>query len=125
MDRGARNLRARHHGPGQLRFGDDLAFNRLARAFHSEGTVAMTNKSGFAVRTLASAALIATALLTPAAAQEPFRIGLIIPMTGGQASTGKQLDNAVKLYIRQHGDTVAGRKIEVLLKDDGANPDNP
>jgi len=86
----------------------------------------MTNKSGYAVRTLASAALIAASLapVTPVAAQEPFRIGLIIPMTGGQASTGKQLDNAVKLYIRRHGDTVAGRKIEVLLKDDGANPDN-
>jgi len=84
----------------------------------------MTNKSGYAVRTLAGAALIAAALLTPAAAQEPFRIGLIIPLTGGQASTGKQLDNAIKLYMRQKGDVVARRKIEVIVKDDGANPDN-
>jgi branched-chain amino acid transport system substrate-binding protein len=58
------------------------------------------------------------------AADGTVKIGLIVPMTGGQASTGKQLDNAVKLYIEQHGDTVAGNKIEVILKDDGANPEN-
>jgi len=44
-------------------------------------------------------------------------------MTGGQASTGKQLANAVQLYIKQHGDTVANRKIEVILRDDAANPE--
>ena len=59
-----------------------------------------------------------------AAGQETVKVGLIVPLTGGQASTGKQLDNAVKLYIQQHGDTVAGRKIEVIVKDDGAIPDN-
>src|SRR5947209_15521778 len=58
------------------------------------------------------------------AADGTVKIGLIVPMTGGQASTGKQLDNAVRLYIQQHGDTVAGKKIEVILKDDGANPEN-
>src|SRR4051812_44960543 len=45
-------------------------------------------------------------------------------MTGGQASTGKQIDNAVKLYMQQKGDMVAGKKIEVILKDDAAVPDN-
>ena len=45
-------------------------------------------------------------------------------MTGGQASTGKQIDNAIKLYMQQNGDTVAGQKIEIILKDDGAVPDN-
>ena len=59
-----------------------------------------------------------------ASAQEPVKIGLILPMTGGQASTGKQIDAAVRLYMQQHGDTVAGRKIEVILKDDGTIPDN-
>jgi branched-chain amino acid transport system substrate-binding protein len=59
-----------------------------------------------------------------ASGQETFRIGLIVPLTGGQASTGKQLDNAVKLYMRQHGDIVAGKKIEVIVRDDGAIPDN-
>jgi branched-chain amino acid transport system substrate-binding protein len=59
-----------------------------------------------------------------AIAQDTVKVGLIVPLTGGQASTGKQLDNAVKLYMQQHGDSVAGRKIEVIVKDDGAIPDN-
>jgi branched-chain amino acid transport system substrate-binding protein len=54
----------------------------------------------------------------PVRAQESVKIGLILPMTGGQASTGKQIDNAIKLYMQQNGDTVAGKKIEIILKDD-------
>ncbi|MGO4716351.1 ABC transporter substrate-binding protein [Bradyrhizobium sp. 2TAF24] len=61
---------------------------------------------------------------TSALAQDAVKIGLIVPMTGGQASTGKQIDNAIKLYMQQNGDTVAGKKIEVILKDDAALPDN-
>src|SRR5258708_6721674 len=63
-------------------------------------------------------------VLAPARAEDAVKIGLILPMTGGQASTGKQIDNAVKLYMQQKGDTVAGKKIEIILKDDGAVPDN-
>jgi branched-chain amino acid transport system substrate-binding protein len=59
-----------------------------------------------------------------AGGQEGVKIGLIVPLTGGQASTGKQLDNAVKLYMQQNGDTVAGKRIEVIVRDDGAIPDN-
>ena len=69
-------------------------------------------------------AIAGAVTLLPAQAQETVKIGLILPMTGGQASTGKQIDNAVKLYMQQKGDTVAGKKIEVILKDDGAVPDN-
>jgi branched-chain amino acid transport system substrate-binding protein len=72
----------------------------------------------------AGVALLAASAFTAAQAQDAVKIGLILPMTGGQASTGKQIDNAVKLYMQQHGDTVAGRKIEVILKDDAAVPDN-
>ncbi len=61
---------------------------------------------------------------TPASAEDTIKIGLIVPMTGGQASTGKQIDNAIKLYMQQNGATVAGKKIEVILKDDAALPDN-
>src|SRR6476620_2620773 len=70
------------------------------------------------------AALAAAALAAPAAAQDTVKIGLIVPMTGQQASTGKQIDAAVKLYQAQHGTTVAGKKVEVILKDDAAVPDN-
>lgn len=73
---------------------------------------------------LAAAGLLLGASAVAAQAQDTVKIGLILPMTGGQASTGKQIDNAVKLYMQQHGDTVAGKKIEVILKDDAAVPDN-
>src|SRR6202171_849164 len=72
----------------------------------------------------AGVALAGAFALAPAQAQETVKIGLILPMTGGQASTGKQIDNAVKLYMQQNGDTVAGKKIEIILKDDAAVPDN-
>src|SRR4030088_1258975 len=76
------------------------------------------------VSRLVFGATIAGALaFGPARAEDPVKIGLILPMTGGQASTGKQIDNAIKLYMQQHGDTVAGKKIEIILKDDGALPD--
>src|SRR3984893_13830686 len=71
------------------------------------------------------AALAAGAFVAgPATAQETVKIGLILPMSGQQASTGKQISAAVRLYQEQHGTTVAGKKIEVILKDDGAVPDN-
>jgi branched-chain amino acid transport system substrate-binding protein len=74
---------------------------------------------------MSAAAVAAGAFLTyPAAAQDTVKIGLIIPMTGQQASTGTQIDAAVKLYQQQHGTTIAGKKIEVILKDDAAVPDN-
>src|SRR5579871_1792488 len=64
------------------------------------------------------------AIVGCAQAQETVRIGLILPMTGQSASTGKQISAAVKLYMEQHGSTVAGKKLEVLLRDDGAVPDH-
>jgi branched-chain amino acid transport system substrate-binding protein len=75
------------------------------------------------VWSLLGAAAIGALALAPARAEDTVKIGLIVPMTGGQASTGKQIDNAIKLYMKQHGDTVAGKKIEIILKDDGALPD--
>jgi branched-chain amino acid transport system substrate-binding protein len=70
---------------------------------------------------LAIAAL--SVLPSVASAQETVKIGLVLPMTGQQASTGKQIDAAVKLYQAKNGTTVAGKKIEVILKDDTSVPD--
>jgi len=53
----------------------------------------------------------------------PIKIGLILPMTGQSASTGRQIEAAVKLWMAQNGNKVAGRTVEVILKDDGAVPD--
>jgi branched-chain amino acid transport system substrate-binding protein len=77
-------------------------------------------------RTLAATVAVAFASLAGVTVQaaDPVKIGLILPMSGPFASTGKQIDAAVKLYIKTHGDTVAGRKVEVILKDDtGTAPD--
>ncbi|PKO44894.1 MAG: ABC transporter substrate-binding protein [Betaproteobacteria bacterium HGW-Betaproteobacteria-3] len=52
-----------------------------------------------------------------------FKIGLILPMSGPFASTGKQIEAAVRLYMAQNGDTVAGKKVELILKDDTSAPD--
>jgi branched-chain amino acid transport system substrate-binding protein len=70
------------------------------------------------------AAVFAGFAHSAATGQETVKIGLIVPLTGGQASTGKQLDNAVKLYMQQNGNSVAGKRIEVIVRDDGAIPDN-
>ncbi len=79
------------------------------------------------LRTFISGAVAAASLIAlgaVASAQETVKIGLIVPMTGGQASTGQQINNAIKLYQQKNGDTVAGKKVEVILKDDAALPDN-
>ncbi len=59
-----------------------------------------------------------------ASAQDTVKIGLIVSMTGQQASTGKQIKAAVDLYMKEHGDTVAGKKIQVILRDSASVPDN-
>ena len=56
---------------------------------------------------------------TPASAQQTVKIGVILPFSGQFADTGVQLDNGIKLYMQQHGDTVAGKKVEVIRKDTG------
>ena len=75
---------------------------------------------------LRGAMLAAAVLALPAAApaQDTVKIGLILPLTGQQASTGKQIKAAVELYMKQHGTTVAGKKIDLIVKDDAAIPDN-
>ncbi len=70
-------------------------------------------------------ALAALALAAPLALAQsaPFKIGLVLPMTGQQASTGRQIEAAARLYMAQNGDTVAGRKVELIIKDDTSLPD--
>jgi branched-chain amino acid transport system substrate-binding protein len=72
-------------------------------------------------RTFGLAAIAATALLaTGAHAQQgPIKIGLIMPYSGQFADAATQMDNAIKLFVKENGDTVAGRKIEFIRKDTG------
>lgn len=75
------------------------------------------------MKRLLSQALAAIACMLAAAtgfaAEAPFKIGLITPMTGPFASTGKQHEVGARLYMEQHGDEVAGRKIQLIVRDDG------
>jgi branched-chain amino acid transport system substrate-binding protein len=68
---------------------------------------------------LAATALAALLGTSSANAQETVKIGLILPYSGQFADTATQIDNGIKLYMKQHGDTVAGRKIEIIRKDTG------
>ena len=69
---------------------------------------------------------VAAALSSPSPwSQEKFKIGLILPMTGPFASTGKQIEAAAKLYISQNGDMLAGKKVELIVKDDTSAPESP
>jgi len=72
-----------------------------------------------------TALFVATMLsgAAPSFAQETVKIGMLVPLTGPFTSSGKQLVAGAKLYMQQHGDTVAGKKIELIIKDDTGNPD--
>ncbi len=58
--------------------------------------------------------------LSPAQAQGTIKIGLIMSYSGQFADLGTMMDTAVKLYVKEHGDTIAGKKIEFIRKDSGA-----
>jgi len=72
------------------------------------------------VTVMAAAATIAAGA---ASAQETIRIGAVQSMTGSFNQVGKQAMAGVRLYLQEHGDTIAGKKIEILLKDDASLPD--
>ncbi|GAB2888812.1 ABC transporter substrate-binding protein [Paralcaligenes sp. KSB-10] len=66
---------------------------------------------------LAGAALVLGAT-TSAYAANDLKIGMVLPMSGPFAAYGKQILNGARLYISEHGDAVAGRKVVLLVKDD-------
>lgn len=61
--------------------------------------------------------------MRPAAAESTLKVGLVLPMSGSLAGVGRQIDNAVRLYLEQNGGTIEGARIKVLLRDDEGNPD--
>ena len=83
-----------------------------------------SNKRTFLRATAATALALQTGM---AAAQaqpsKPFKIGMLLPMTGPFASTGRQIENGARLYMAQQGNKVAGRTVELVIKDDTGVPD--
>lgn len=82
----------------------------------------MLNKT---FRAALGATAAALALVAPAAfAQEPIKVGAVLEVTGPFASIAKQIENGMRLYMKENGDTVAGRKVQLIVKDStGAQPE--
>lgn len=79
-------------------------------------------------RALAFAGLVATAMLAgtlKAHADDTIKIGVIGQFSGQFGDFGQEIGNGIETYIREHGDTVAGKKIEIIRRDQaGPNPDH-
>jgi branched-chain amino acid transport system substrate-binding protein len=75
------------------------------------------------MRRLLFAGVVAMALSATAHAQDTVKIGLIMPYSGQFADPTTQVDNGIKLYLKQHADKLAGRNVELIRKDvGGINP---
>jgi branched-chain amino acid transport system substrate-binding protein len=59
-----------------------------------------------------------------ASAQDTIKIGMVMPLTGSLATAGQQVVAGARLYVSQHGDTVAGKRIELIVRDDASSADN-
>jgi len=77
------------------------------------------NRRKLLLTSIGLAAMVSSVLAQPA----PFKIGLVVPMTGAQATTGRQIEAAARLWMAQNGDTVTGRKVQLIVKDDTSLPD--
>jgi branched-chain amino acid transport system substrate-binding protein len=74
---------------------------------------------------LLGAAALAGGLLaaTAADAQDTIKIGVILSYSGQFADPTAQIDNGIKLYLKQHGDKLGGKSVELIRKDvGGINP---
>jgi branched-chain amino acid transport system substrate-binding protein len=67
--------------------------------------------------------VLAAPSIVRALGQGVVKIGLIQSMTGPLNTIGKAVVDGARLYMQQHGDTVAGRKIQLIVKDDATSPE--
>lgn len=96
------------------------------RALRTPAIARAMKTSSFGSTIVGIVALAAAMLIVGGAAQaqETIKIGLMLTYSGAFADNARQIDNGVQLYIKQHGDTIAGRKIEIIKRDTtGAAPD--
>ena len=73
---------------------------------------------------VAASAFAGSLLAGDVAAQDTVKIGLVMPLTGVLGPVGKQAVAGARLYMARHGDMIAGRKIELIVRDDASLPDN-
>jgi branched-chain amino acid transport system substrate-binding protein len=74
-------------------------------------------------RAALAGALALCAPSTAAQSQDVVKVGLILPLTGQFSSSGKQMLPGARLYMAQKGDMVAGKKIQLIVKDDSGSAD--
>lgn len=84
----------------------------------------MRTKTSLVCSVLAGFTALAALAATPVRAADTIKIGLIVPVTGPFSYMGRQITAGVSLYLAEHGATVAGKTVEILLKDDAGLPDN-
>ncbi len=70
------------------------------------------------VKRVVTTLIVATAATWSLAQTRDLTIGVILPMSGPFAAHGKQITHGINLYVAEHGDTVAGRKVKLVIKDD-------
>src|SRR2546428_2784851 len=69
-------------------------------------------------------ALAAATLAATGALAQDVKVGVVLPLTGGLAPVGKQVQAGIKMYMDKNGANVAGKKVDLIVKDDGGVPDN-
>jgi branched-chain amino acid transport system substrate-binding protein len=84
----------------------------------------MVIRRSFGLLAVSALAGLGALLAGEVAAQDTIKVGLVMPLTGVLGPVGKQAVAGVRLYMAQHGDMVAGRKIELIVRDDASVPDN-
>ena len=113
-------------GPDAAKLKRTTAHPARPEIINREEVMTFTRRNLFALAATASFAATLAGLGLPVdaanAADDTVKIGMIQPMTGPFASTGVEAVAGAKQYIADHGDTVAGKKIELVVKDDAGSP---
>src|SRR4029079_14924595 len=75
-------------------------------------------------RRLALAGAAAFLMMTPAAAQETLKVGLVAAMSGQSAKSGEAIVRGLSIAIDEINAKggVLGKKLELLVRDDESNP---
>jgi branched-chain amino acid transport system substrate-binding protein len=74
------------------------------------------------VRALLAVILCTTWIPAVLAQAEPIRIGFLTVRTGPLAAGGKQMEQGIQLFLKERDNTIAGRKVELIIADTGGNP---
>ncbi|MBA4791747.1 MAG: ABC transporter substrate-binding protein [Rhizobiales bacterium] len=72
---------------------------------------------------LAAVGAVAKPYVARAQATGPIKIGLMAPLTGVVAAGGREMVDGFQMYLDEKGGMMGGRKVELIVEDDGANPD--